>query len=416
VKAMTSSITRLLRSRERQNYPFRAARAAAAPAPDDDLVRLVRALLGCWTAVRAVHLGQGLVETLVGPAQYSHPVLAGIVLIAAVAETSVLVWRCGRTGQLGAWQTYGDAAFSCVGLIVLGAAAPHGGTTSLNWMVPYSQGSIVIVAFGQRRPWHGASWALALTGAYLFTARHDLASAEHASTALANLVSYAGLYLFGTLLIRPLRRLVYELQVTRQQARDSDVHLAEERERNRVYRLVHDSALSTLDAVAGGLQADPARVRRQARVDAARLRQLLPAGDDAAVGSVILALRDLVVEAADRGLVVELVTESLGHQPDPEQATALIGACREALANVVKHAGTTHAVVHAATAGDSLEVTVRDHGRGFDSETVASGFGISQSITGRLIDVGGSAAVWSRPGSGTRITLRVPRRQPGEDK
>ncbi len=408
VKAMRSSIPRLLRSREGQKYPFWASGAGTVVSTDDDLVRLVRALLGCWTVVRAVHLAQGLVETAVGPSQYSRPALAVIVLVAAVVETSFLVWRCWRTGRLGAWQTYGDAAFSCVGLIVLGAAAPHGGTTSLNWMLPYSQGAIVIVAFGQRRPWHGASCALALIGVYAVTARHDLASAEHASTALANLVSYAGLYLFGTFLIRPLRRIVSDLQAFRKQARDSDVRLAGERERSRVLRLVHDSALSTLDAVASGLQVDPARARHQAAVEAARLRQLLPTGDDAAVGSLIPALRDLVVEAADRGLSVELVTEGLGLQPEPEQARALIGACREALANVVKHAGATRAVVHAAIVGDSLELTIRDHGQGFDTDTVSHGFGITQSIIGRLTEVGGSVDVWARPGSGTRLTLRVP--------
>lgn len=401
--------------RERQNYPFSAPEAGTTAATDDDHARLVRALLACWTAVRAVHLAQGVVEVAVGPSQYSRPGLAVMVLVAAVLETSWLVWRCWRSGRLGAWTTYGDAAFSCVGLIMLGAAAPHGGSTSLNWMLPYSQGAIVLVAFGQQRPWHGATWAVALTGVYFVTARHDMTSGERASTAMANLVSYAGLYVFGTLLIRPLRRLVYDLQAARQQARDSDVRLAGEHERNRIFRLVHDSALSTLDAVASGMQVNPAQVRRQATVEAARLRRLLPTGDDAAVGSLILALRDLVVEVADRGLAVELVTEGLRDEPEPEQARALICACREALANVVKHAGTTRAVVHAATEGDSIELTIRDHGQGFETNDISPGFGIVHSITGRLLEVGGAVEVWSRPGSGTRITLRVPDRQYGED-
>jgi signal transduction histidine kinase len=135
----------------------------------------------------------------------------------------------------------------------------------------------------------------------------------------------------------------------------------------------------------------------------------------APVGSLILALRDLVVEAADRGLTVELVTEGLRNEPEPEQARALIGACREALTNVVKHADTTHAVVHMAREGDSLELTIRDHGHGFDTNSVCPGFGIIQSITGRLTEIGGAVDVWSRPGSGTRITLHVPVRQSDGD-
>ncbi len=112
---------------------------------------------------------------------------------------------------------------------------------------------------------------------------------------------------------------------------------------------------------------------------------------------------------------LKLLGNTASAEPGPEQAIALLGACREALANVVRHAGTTHAVVHAATAGDSIEVTIRDHGQGFDTDGVSPGFGIIQSITGRLLEVGGSVDIWSRPGSGTRITLRAPIGQLGKN-
>jgi signal transduction histidine kinase len=58
-----------------------------------------------------------------------------------------------------------------------------------------------------------------------------------------------------------------------------------------------------------------------------------------------------------------------------------------------------------------VEVTVRDHGRGFDPEAERGGFdfGIEQSITGRMREVGGRAELWSAPGRGTRVMLWGPR-------
>jgi signal transduction histidine kinase len=85
-----------------------------------------------------------------------------------------------------------------------------------------------------------------------------------------------------------------------------------------------------------------------------------------------------------------------------------VGATQEALANVAKHAGVQQAVVRVASTDNGVEVTVRDHGRGFDLERPAGGFGIAQSIIGRMRDVGGRATVWSAPGRGARVTLWGP--------
>jgi signal transduction histidine kinase len=76
---------------------------------------------------------------------------------------------------------------------------------------------------------------------------------------------------------------------------------------------------------------------------------------------------------------------------------------------VVKHAGVSRAVVRAAPARGGVEVTVRDHGSGFDTTVSHDGLGLARSIVERLRDSGGVAEIWSRPGEGTRVTLWVPR-------
>jgi two-component system NarL family sensor kinase len=54
-------------------------------------------------------------------------------------------------------------------------------------------------------------------------------------------------------------------------------------------------------------------------------------------------------------------------------------------------------------------VKVTDHGRGFDPlATPPSRRGIAESITGRMLAAGGQAAVDSRPGAGTTVTVSWP--------
>jgi len=54
---------------------------------------------------------------------------------------------------------------------------------------------------------------------------------------------------------------------------------------------------------------------------------------------------------------------------------------------------------------------VRDHGTGFEPEAVATDRrGIADSIVGRMERHGGSAQVNSRPGAGTEIVMRLPRK------
>jgi len=86
----------------------------------------------------------------------------------------------------------------------------------------------------------------------------------------------------------------------------------------------------------------------------------------------------------------------------------LVGATQEALANVAKHAGVQQAVVRVASTDGGVEVTVRDHGRGFDLDRPVGGFGIAESIVGRMRDVGGRATVWSAPDRGTRVIVWGP--------
>jgi signal transduction histidine kinase len=115
------------------------------------------------------------------------------------------------------------------------------------------------------------------------------------------------------------------------------------------------------------------------------------------------------VEAA-HGIEVELVVVGdAALDPDLE---AMLGAVREACVNVAKHAGTPNVDVYVEVEADEVLAFVRDRGRGFDPDTVASDRrGIRDSIVGRLERHGGRARLHTAPGAGTEVELTLPRRR-----
>ena len=63
----------------------------------------------------------------------------------------------------------------------------------------------------------------------------------------------------------------------------------------------------------------------------------------------------------------------------------------------------------ASVTGASLVLVVLDEGRGFDQDRVpADRLGLRASVQERLAAVGGGATIWTQPGQGTSVMLRVP--------
>jgi signal transduction histidine kinase len=168
-----------------------------------------------------------------------------------------------------------------------------------------------------------------------------------------------------------------------------------------------------LEAVAAGLQTDPVAVQAQAGIEARRLRQALalssldsesdlepPTGLDRGLSALAAEFSELGLDCA--------ITLSVSGGLDGSRVEALLDATREALRNVLKHSGVNRVVVSCVESDGGVKVTIRDQGKGFSPDQVARGFGLTQSVHGRLDDVDGRADVWSEPGRGTRITLWAP--------
>jgi signal transduction histidine kinase len=98
-----------------------------------------------------------------------------------------------------------------------------------------------------------------------------------------------------------------------------------------------------------------------------------------------------------------------GRLPEPVETTAYF-VIAEALTNVVKHAGASHACVRAFVAADGLEVEVSDDGRGGADPARGSGL---IGLSDRVGAAGGSMSVSSPPGAGTRLTVTLPIEESG---
>jgi hypothetical protein len=197
-----------------------------------------------------------------------------------------------------------------------------------------------------------------------------------------------------------------ELDAARGEAVAQAHRLAAERERHHQQRIVHDSALQILETVAGGWEVDDTLLAQRIDYEISRLERLL---GEPTLGAHGLAdvLGALVTKFALIGLHIDLDTSELrvsGHETCTE---ALASATHEALMNVYKHAQVDQARVRASSGDTEIRISIADSGRGFDPETCHDGFGLTESIRGRMRDVGGTATVSSRPSRGTLIDLRV---------
>jgi hypothetical protein len=124
---------------------------------------------------------------------------------------------------------------------------------------------------------------------------------------------------------------------------------------------------------------------------ATRLRAMI---DDAAAGEVTVH-----IEGATTGI------DAL----DAESFDELSRAIAQCIANVRRHAGTDSADVILGGTASEASAMVIDGGRGFVLDARTDGrLGVGTSIVGRLETIGGSATVWSQPGKGTSVLLRVP--------
>ncbi len=207
---------------------------------------------------------------------------------------------------------------------------------------------------------------------------------------------------------------------------DRAQQMAAMEERNRLARELHDSVTQSLYSLT--LYAEAAARTLEAGRPKEAADQLRELGDTARealqeMRLLIFELKPLDLQRAELadairsrldavesrvGLKADLRVTGEARIGDPLKLE-LYHVAREALNNVLKHAGARCVSVDLTLSPDTAALEVSDDGKGFDPDAgrASGGFGLA-GMAERARRVGGELTVHSRPGGGTKVSFRAP--------
>jgi two-component system sensor histidine kinase UhpB len=217
------------------------------------------------------------------------------------------------------------------------------------------------------------------------------------------------------------RRMLERLETERRRA-SSAALTAQEEERTRIARDLHDEVNQSLTGLLLRLEAvreqapphlereidDTKALANQAMQELLTLaRQLRPT-----------ALDDLGLKAALAGNVEELdrrspvnakfLADGSSYSDLSSDAQLVVyRVAQEALSNAAQHAEAENIEVTLERSKGDIELTISDDGRGFTFDQASRGLGMG-GMRERALLVGGDLRIESRPKVGTRVRLRVP--------
>lgn len=210
----------------------------------------------------------------------------------------------------------------------------------------------------------------------------------------------------------------------------SGVIAAQEEERRRIARELHDSASQTLTSLVIGLRGlsqacDRPDVRQRAEELRAVAGQTLEEVHALALQLRPRALDDLGLAAAlERhvadcrrryDLDIDLAVHGLERRLPPEVETALYRIVQEALTNVARHAGARTASVLIERRAHTVRAVIDDDGAGFDPRAAGGDGHLGlYGIRERAELLGGAMTIESEPGRGTSLFVEIPLPPDGE--
>jgi signal transduction histidine kinase len=201
---------------------------------------------------------------------------------------------------------------------------------------------------------------------------------------------------------------------------------AQEDERKRIARELHDETTQSLAVLLMGLEAatEALRAGKAPHLDEVKAVAVRTLED---VHRLILDLRPSVLDdlgllsairwyaeraLESRGISVRCEFGELDRRLPPEVETALFRMCQEAMSNVARHAHASAVLVQVGIEGDAVRIEIEDDGKGFDLEAAREREGRRPwgllGIRERADILGGTATIESAPGQGTRVVVHIP--------
>ena len=220
-----------------------------------------------------------------------------------------------------------------------------------------------------------------------------------------------------------------EARSKRLEALSTRVARAQEEERGRIARELHDGLGQALTAIKlnlrtasksladeAGAREKLARVERLADESLDELRRLAfdlhpPALDTLGLAAALISYARSFKEHS--GLAVTVEAEESDSRLPLEVEIALYRISQEALTNISKHSRASQAIVRLERERDGVALVIKDNGVGFDAgrpaqgDSVPGGLGLL-SMERRAEELGGRCRIISQPGQGTTIIVTVP--------
>jgi two-component system sensor histidine kinase UhpB len=211
-------------------------------------------------------------------------------------------------------------------------------------------------------------------------------------------------------------------------SRASQILHAQEQERKRIARELHDETSQVLTSLLISLALlEETVVSEEARRRVADIRalahQTLRAVRNLSIDLRPSALDDLGLLPALRwyikeyqqkcGIEVEFAPSGFRDRLPPEMETAIYRIIQESLTNTAKHGHAQHVWITLVEDGTRVHGRIRDDGSGFDAQAVLKtpwqdrGLGLSGMME-RAALLDGTVDIRSRPGSGTAIEVSIP--------
>ncbi|MGW5158669.1 sensor histidine kinase [Nonomuraea wenchangensis] len=341
--------------------------------------------------------------------QLEYPALAVLALAASAVEASWFMKRAWtrkniRGDNLIAWV---DVGF-CIALMAIGSRAATSVLRNevMTEVIPYSLVASLTLGFAVGLRWQAIVAVLTMWTAWFFTLLPDIT--QKVGSDLLGFVLWYVVGLYVSCLLRTMAartaQATAERRAAEQYAAEQKRQLDLARQRERVRMGLHDGVLSILDVLANdkGL---PAGARRSARRGALKARNMLLTSNRRETG-----FEARLVEIADTFLDLHLLLVHprfyIRAEPPERVADAVLAAANEALTNARKYAGADIEVHFFAEFRDgTLDVSVVDHGIGFDVASAPRGGGLTRSFEA-VREVGGSCDLTSAPGEGTKVLIR----------
>jgi two-component system NarL family sensor kinase len=233
-------------------------------------------------------------------------------------------------------------------------------------------------------------------------------------------------YLFYTRYRLKQKAIMNETMLRQQELRNKAIIEAEEKERIRIAKDLHDGLGQQLSAVKMYLSAFEAEVKLSTVMEEDKVKNLLTMVDEAVKevrsishnmmpnalirSGLSTALREFINKISSTGaLKIDLEIIGLNERMESTTETVLYRVLQECISNIVKHAKASKIGIQLVKHTTSLNLIIEDNGVGFDSSKINDFTGIGlKNIISRVQFLNGNVEFDSFPGNGTTVVIDIP--------